>query len=507
MSPGPSLDGARSLSSSEAAAFDALQDRLVALWPAIGAPTDADKTMVAVPSVSMDFPPELGPLIPAYEERFLFLMFLLAQPRARVVYVTAQPVSPRILDYYLSMIPGVDDLSSVRTRLAMVSIGDPSARPLTAKILERPRTLARIRELMGDPETAHIVPFATTELEERLAVALGIPMFGASQKVLRHGTKSGSRRIFEAEGVNHPRGSADLSSLDDIVAAVQSLVNSSSPPTQLVLKLNEGIGGFGNAIVDVDGASSEQQIRDRVMALKPIGDMHDPTGFLELFAAKGGAVEERVTGTDIRSPSVQLRISPGGDVELLSTHDQILGGAEGQSYFGARFPADAAYAQAIASEADKVGRRLATEGVIGRLAVDFVVVATDHTWETYAIEINIRKGGTTHPYLTMQLLTNGSYDADSGSFLCSTGTKHYVATDHLEGEGFSKLTSDDLLDLVENEGLRWDPVTETGIVFHMISALPAAGRIGLTAIDNSAQGADELHALVERVLSKAAREV
>jgi hypothetical protein len=204
---------------------------------------------------------------------------------------------------------------------------------------------------------------------------------------------------------------------------------------------------------------------------------------------------------------VQLRISPRGDVELLSTHDQILGGAEGQSYFGARFPADPAYAQTIASEAGNVGRRLAAEGVIGRLAVDFVVVASDHGWETYAIEINIRKGGTTHPFLTMQLLTNGSYDAESGSFVCSTGTKHYVATDHLEGAGFSKLTSEDLLDLVENEGLRWDPVTETGIVFHMISALPAAGRIGLTAIDNSAQGADELQELAERVLTKAAGEV
>jgi hypothetical protein len=486
--------------------FDALQDRLVAIWPAIAAPTEAEKTMVAVPSVSMDVPPEIAPLLPAYEERFLFLLLLLAQPRARVVYVTAQPVSPRIIDYYLALVPGDVDPLDVRDRLAMVSIGDPSPRPLTAKILERPLTIERIRRLMGDPSQAHIVPFATTDLEERLAVALGIPMYGASQKVLRHGTKSGSRRIFEAEEVAHPRGAADLASVDEVVSVIETLAASDSPPTEMVLKLNEGIGGFGNAIVNVDGAGNAEDIRRSVLSLKPIGEeMYNAAGFLKLFADKGGIVEERISGSDIRSPSVQLRISPGGEVELLSTHDQVLGGAEGQSYFGARFPADPAYARTIAVEALKVGRRLATEGVIGRFAVDFVVVATHEGWKSYAIEINIRKGGTTHPFLTLQLLTNGSYDAEAGHFICSTGTKHYVATDHLEGEGFSTLTSEDLLDLVDKEGLRWDPGSETGVVFHMISALPATGRIGLTAIGNSAEEADELNALADRILSEAAR--
>ena len=490
----------------EALRFDALQDRLVALWPAIGAPTDLEKTMVAVPSVSMDFPPEIAPLLPAYEERFLFLLLLLAQPGARVVYVTAQPVSPRIVDYYLSLVRGATAPPELRARLDMISIGDPSPRPLTAKILERPRTIDRIKRSIGDPATAHMVPFTTTSLEERLALALDIPMYGAKQRVLRHGTKSGGRQIFDDEGVRHPRGAADLTSVDDIVAALVALADADDGPSQAVVKLNEGIGGFGNAIVDLADARGPDEIRRRVLSLKPIGDMYDPSDFLELFAANGGVVEERVAGAEIRSPSVQLRISPGGELEILSTHDQILGGAEGQSYFGARFPADPSYARSIAMEAQRVGRRLAAEGVIGRFAVDFMVVSTPGGWETFAIEINIRKGGTTHPFLTMQLLTDGSYDADNGSFMCSTGTKHYVATDHLEGDGYSSLTSEDLLDLVADEGLGWDADSETGLVFHMISALPAAGRIGLTAIGNSSGEADELHARAENVLLAAASE-
>ena len=64
------------------------------------------------------------------------------------------------------------------------------------------------------------------------------------------------------------------------------------------------------------------------------------------FRARGGIVEERVGvgAKEVRSPSVQLRITPLGKVELLSTHDQMLGGPSGQSYLGCIFPADPAYA-------------------------------------------------------------------------------------------------------------------------------------------------------------------
>ena len=47
----------------------------------------------------------------------------------------------------------------------------------------------------------------------------------------------------------------------------------------------------------------------------------------------------------------------------------------------------------------------------GRFAIDFVVVRDDDgAWTPYAIELNLRKGGTTHPFLTLQFLTDGRYD-------------------------------------------------------------------------------------------------
>jgi hypothetical protein len=217
--------------------------------------------------------------------------------------------------------------------------------------------------------------------------------------------------------------------------------------------------------------------------------------YLEKLAAKGGIVEERIAGDEFASPSVQLRVTPDGEVQLLSTHDQLLGGPSGQSYLGCVFPADPGYAAAITREAAKVGRRLAREGVIGRFALDFVVVRRHgESWRVYAIEINLRKGGTTHPYLTLEFLTDGHYDPERAVFTAHGGQeKCYVASDHVESHLYRSLTPEDLFDLVIRQGLHFNQVTQTGVVFHMISCVTGHGRFGVTAVGNSTAEAKELY--------------
>jgi hypothetical protein len=111
------------------------------------------------------------------------------------------------------------------------------------------------------------------------------------------------------------------------------------------------------------------------------------------FEENGGIVEERIVGEELRSPSVQLRVLPDRSLELLSTHDQLLGGASGQSYLGCIFPADSAFSRLISEPAMRIGERLATEGALGRFALDFVVTRNNAgDWSAYAIELNLRKG-------------------------------------------------------------------------------------------------------------------
>ena len=63
----------------------------------------------------------------------------------------------------------------------------------------------------------------------------------------------------------------------------------------------------------------------------------------------GAALAESLARHGLRSPSVQVDLLPGGGVRVLATHDQVLGGSNGQVYLGCRFPADPAYAADLAT--------------------------------------------------------------------------------------------------------------------------------------------------------------
>ena len=492
--------------------FARLQSRMPEVWQAMRL-NEAGESVVVVPSVTIDRVDERsGSLGQAYEERFLFLLLLLRQPRLRMVYVTSTPIAPSIIEYYLALLPGVIP-SHARARLSLVAVQDGSPRPLTAKLLERPRLVEHIRSLIPDRRRSHLVPYNTTPLERDLALALGIPMYGADPELFHLGTKSGCRRIFAEEGVRHPIGFEDLHGFDEVVDALARLRGASAEAGEALVKLNEGVSGGGNALVDLRGLPSPgsagelSELRERVRAMRfELPDMPFDSYFAKL-AERGGIVEELITGVELRSPSVQLRVTPLGDVELLSTHDQLLGGPSGQSYLGCRFPADFAYARAISTEATTIGRRLAREGVLGRFAVDFVVVRdTAGSWKPYAIELNLRKGGTTHPFLTLQFLTDGRYDPATALFVTTDGReKHLVATDHLEDPLLCGLRYDDLFDIVARHGLHFDQARQSGVVFHMISCLSEHGRVGLTAVGDTPAQAEATYRRAERILLDEAR--
>jgi len=493
--------------------FDRLQKKLVPLWKSIERLNQDPQTIVVVPSMSIDAI-DSGAVIQAYEERFLFLLLLLRQPRARMIYVTSRTILPSIIDYYLDLLPGVIP-SHARPRLFQPSPMDGSARPLSEKLLERPRLIEHIRSLIIDPNRAHLVPFNTTNREKELALRLGIPMYGADPKFFPLGTKSGCRKIFMDENVSFPLGREDIGSKEDLIAAIAQMRKTKPSIKQVMVKLNEGVSGEGNAVVDLTelpapGDSKEvAMLENRLRAMKFELEGATYESYMEMLQERKGVVEERITGDEFRSPSVQLRVTPLGKVELLSTHDQLLGGPSGQSYLGCVFPADTAYAPLITREAAKVGKRLANEGVIGRFALDFVVVrAKDGKWEPYAIEINLRKGGTTHPFLTLQFLTDGTYNTETGIFTAPNGQqKFFVASDHVESPRYRTLTPDDLFDIVVRHNLHFDQTRQTGVVFHMMGALGELGRTGLTAVGNSHEDAKATYDRAIAVLDEETRNV
>src|SRR6185437_4833910 len=249
--------------------FDRLQEKLVPLWKSIERFNQDPQTIVVVPSMSIDAI-DSGAVMQAYEERFLFLLLLLRQPRARLIYVTSRTILPSIIDYYLDLLPGVIP-SHARPRLFLPSPMDGSVRPLSEKLLERPRLIEHIRSLIMDPDRAHLVPFNTTHREKELALQLGIPMYGADPKFFPMGTKSGCRKIFMDEGVPYPLGREDIGSKDELFNAIVAMRVAKPGIEQVMVKLNEGVSGEGNAVIDLRALPSlfvKATLEERLRAMR-----------------------------------------------------------------------------------------------------------------------------------------------------------------------------------------------------------------------------------------------
>ncbi len=491
------------------AKFHQLQAQLLDRWQTINQFDRSDCDILVVPSVSLDRAELLKvPGSHHYEERLLFSLIRLRNPRTRLVYVTSQPLTPIIIDYYLQLLSGIP-FSHARDRLVLLSTYDASHQPLTQKILDRPRLIDRIRSAIRI-EKAHMICYNSTAWERELSVELGIPLWALNPELLPLGTKSGSRQIFAQTQVPHPDGSLLMKNIPDLVEAALALWERQPNLQRMVVKLNEGFSGEGNAILDLASLTTVDVSQRVAVIATSLPKMHFqwPPETWENFAQRisnlGAIVEAFIEGDHKRSPSVQGCISPTGEVEILSTHDQILGGPDGQVYLGCTFPADHSYRLQLQELGLKIGHNLAAQGVLERFGVDFVAVRQpDNTWDLQAIEINLRKGGTTHPLMTLRFLTNGQFNFADGLFYSQQGqSKYYVATDTLQKPQYRGLLPHDLMDIIAHHRLHFESSTETGTVFHLMGCLSEYGKVGLTSIGNSPQQAQAIYDRVVAVLDQ-----
>ena len=422
-----------------------------------------------------------------YEERMLFTTLLLARPELRLVYLTSLPVDEAIVEYYLRFLP---DPVGARRRLALIALNDPSPLPLTEKLVHRPDAIEQVRSLVAPAAPAHVLPFNITPAEYAVAEAMDLPIYGPHPDLVRLGSKTGSRQVARRAGVDVLEGSEDLFSLEAVEAAVARIRAGRPDARAVVIKLNDGFSGQGNALIDLAGLASPLPLSATTFCAT---DESWPT-FGAKVAAGGAIVEELIRTDGVVSPSVQVRIAPGGAFEVISTHDQVLGGPSSQVYLGCRFPADPSYRLAIQDAAMAVAGVLAAEGVIGSFGIDFLVLpgSGNRPHQVFLSEINLRMGGTTHPYWMARLLSWGKYDVTTGELAAGGRRTSYVATDNLKSQHLVGRTPAEVIEAVDRAGIAFDPATGTGVALHLMGAIPGFGKMGATCIAPSLDDADGL---------------
>ena len=467
-------------------AFAELQERLTALGPrALSDLTDG--TIVVLPSIT--FPVEelrkiVG--IGRYEERLLCLALLLREPGLEMVYVTSLDIDPAVVDYYLSFL---DDPADARRRLTLVSLADPAPLALSEKLLDRQDGIEAIRAAIGH-DAAYLLPFNVTAAERAVATAVGIPVYGPRPGLAYSGSKSGSRHVAKEAGVAVLPGTEDLHSISAIDDALRALREEVPDAEAAVIKLNYGFSGQGNAVVELAGL--EGSVVDGSVTF--CAEEESWSSFAPKIERDGAIVEQMLRASGMVSPSVQMRIAPDGSCEIVSTHDQILGGPDDQVYLGCRFPARADYRAEISEAAVRISKILAAKGVVGSFGMDFLVTETGSDHEVYLSEINLRLGGTSHPFYMARFATGGTYDQSSGELIAGGRPRCYVATDNLKSPSYRGLSPGQLIARLAERDLAFDPATGTGVALHLLGALAEHGKLGATCIATSPEAADDAYA-------------
>ena len=478
------------------AAFERLQQRLGHAL-ALSQPSRHDEhVLVALPSFSVgeSLLSHYGDRIPALEHRYLLAVLVLNRIACDMVVVVSQAPTPEVLDYYFSLIPE-ERRPSARSRLHVLEVPDPSHRSIAEKLVDREDLVEELRTLIGG-RPAFIEPWNVTDHEVAVALALDVPINGSSPTLWPLGFKSAGRKLFKEAGVPVPVGCEGVRSIDDVLNAIDAVRAARPHAAGVVIKHDDSGAGDGNQVIDL---RTPGDLRARLEAL--------PEWYLDDLA-EGAVVEELITGTRFTTPSVQIDVLPDGRVVVLATHEQVMGGTGGQVYMGCRFPADAAYAGALARHGRAVGERLAEHGVLGRASIDFAAARDARgRWNLFALEVNLRKGGTTHPYAALRNLAPGHYDEAAGRWFIPDGSsRSYWATDNLVDPAWKGVPPAVVIDRVAAEGLQFDPAKGSGVVLHMLSCLAIDGRLGLTAIGTSPDHAATLYEAAGLAIGAAARE-
>lgn len=442
----------------------------------------SEGTLVVVPSLSLP-QDELRRItgVRCYEERLLFLLLTLREPGVKVVYLSSMPVDPDIVDYYFGFLPDPDGAAK---RLHLISLDDPCSQPLTRTLLDRPDAIAEIRDAIGGDD-AWMVPFVLSELEEELASLLNVPLYGPATSLAYYGSKSGAREIGQEAGVPMARGFRDVRLLTELEDAIEAL-----PGEQVIVKLNDGYSGLGNALV---------RKSDRVWtSFSAEGETRE--SFSAKIMDRGAVVEEFIEHRPLYYPSALARITPGGHADVVATHDQVLGGANNDVYQGCTFPAAPEYRAEVQGSATRIANLLADRGVVGLFGMDFFALKADAGYAALLCEINLRIGGTTHPFGAALLTTGATYDPELGLLVADGQPKYYTATDNCAAYCLKGRSPGEVVRMVESLGLGFDAARRTGNVLHLLGAIPEYGKLGFTSIGNSREEADELHRLTRRAL-------
>ncbi|MCB0365613.1 MAG: hypothetical protein H6624_04270 [Bdellovibrionaceae bacterium] len=479
--------------------------------------------LVSVPSINLPKAEIAGIKgIEFYEHRGLWNILRARDPNVHVIFISSQRVPDFVVDHLLEGLPPAE-AKSMRKRIHLRSLNDTGSDYLSDKVRNSPETLHMIRttarQILGeDINSANTVlnGFISESSLGRLASELGISVTNIHPSLGYLNSKAGNREAAAEAHIPFAVGFNSVRSTDAAVKTVDILFMENQGVGSAWVKTNYGTSGEGIIKVPFEDLAitpstpkktRHRRIREFLEEAEQNGKTWKEVS--ARLATDGGVNELGVPHK--RAPSVQLNIGGDGKIDLLSTHMQIL---QGTTYKGARQPAydDPVLVKLLTDYALSYANTLARHGVVGRVALDFFEVSNALGKSDFVFgEANIREGGTTHPRETVAILNDAYYDHQRGGLVSrATGKKlYYVMTDNFVRSEFVAKELELLWWYFTKQpgyqDLVFDPAKNSGVKFHMLSAIPQHGKMGLVAFGRNPAEAQHLLEKAERLMEDAAR--
>lgn len=261
----------------------------------------------------------------------------------------ARDVDPLYISYWQSL---VEQTHIVNLR------GLDNSKYLSEVILENPFIIEKIRQNMAPK--SKLMPFLVTNLEEKVANALGIPLYGSEKISREFGTKSGIRKLAKEVGIQMAPAFI-CSTYREIKDAVISLENQFDT---IVLKHDLSASGYGSKKISIKEIKNLPQIINDLV----YGTFVDGQ---EIIVVEGWIKNKASLCTHIEIMEGKEPIICGGWQQVFDK--------DGISYIGAGpLMLSPKARESFIMQTKKLAQALAEKGAIGVFGPDFIIASEEN---------------------------------------------------------------------------------------------------------------------------------
>lgn len=355
------------------------------------------------------------------------------EPDTHVVYISSLPFTDDLHRYYTRLLgirpalksgsPNtIEQETNVSSRFTVIVPEAVSKFPthcmsLAQHLKYSSKAMNRLKNMVKGKQ-ALLIPGIVCLDTLAIADELEVPVYGSEPEVCHlYSTKSGSRRIFNAAGIDLPPGDYDIYNIQQLVESLAGLITNNPFVEKWIIKLDCQFDGRGSFVFNAEHIPCISQVQkecrrcgpqwayksfqqvsfvrileqlpNALKTTKPANSLaHSAYNSWDIFqkelCRQGGVIEALPPTNEITNITVDIEITPHGDINLITCGDQIH--SENFYCWGWSVPQTSIEPDILRNVSIKIGNAARERNIIGFVKLTFLTFMGEnteqHLWAT-----------------------------------------------------------------------------------------------------------------------------